>query len=454
MQTRNTPFLQFLVLLGDMLLLNASFVLAGALRFDDLHIQDTEYYDYYVQLAVFVNLTWLLLSLIFKTYRTGMRPEPRQSVSKVLNVYTVHIFLLLLFLVSLKRSDFYSRLFLVYFYSGTAVLVFFWHFYFMRLLRAYRYRGKGGRKIVLLGTGNNLAQLAENLSVKNDYGLRLQGIYSNDATALTALSGDESTLKNNLEKLEIDEIYAAFPPGDSRWLVWRQLADKHLIRFRMVPDLDISISRKLQIEFINRIPVFIERQEPLESYHNRLFKRFFDVLFSVLVILLVFPWLFPILAILVVVDGGTVFYKQKRAGLNGKTFFIYKFRSMRQMPNGERKRTKVGVFLRKHSLDELPQFFNVLGGSMSIVGPRPHMVSHTNTYKQEVESFMVRHFVKPGITGLAQIKGLRGEITSSEEIQARIAADVYYLENWSVLLDVKIIAVTCVKVFFPDKKAK
>jgi Undecaprenyl-phosphate glucose phosphotransferase len=456
MQTRYTPFLQFMVLLGDMLLLNLSFIIAGVVRFDDLRIESTEYYDYYVQLAVFVNLSWLLLSLLFKTYRTGMRPEPRQSVGKVLNVYVVHIFLLLLFFVSLKRSDFYSRLFLVYFYSGTGITVFLWHFYFMRLLRAYRSSGKGGRKVVFLGEGKALQRLAGVVQHRNEYGLQYAGFYSNTSPAGLPLSGDESALEDAVAQLGINEIYAAFPPGDSRWLKWHQIADKQLIRFRMVPDLDISLTNRLQIDFIERVPVFIERREPLESYHNRLLKRGFDVLVSILVILLIFPWLFPILALLVKLDGGTVFYRQKRAGLNGSTFDIYKFRSMRPVKGADddaREVSKIGKFIRRHSLDELPQFFNVLLGNMSVVGPRPHMMSHTDQYRAQINSFMVRHFVKPGITGLAQVKGLRGEITSPEDIEARIAADVYYLENWSLLLDFRIVFTTLFKVFFPDKKA-
>lgn len=457
MQTRHTPFLQFLVLLGDMLLLNISFVVAGFLRFDDLKIESTEYYDYYVQLAVFVNLSWLLLSLVFKTYRTGMRPEPRQSVGKVLNVYVVHIFLLLLFFVSLKRSDFYSRLFLVYFYSSAGLSIFFWHFYFMRLLRAYRSSGKGGRKVVLLGEGKALEKLAAALQHRNEYGLQLAGLYGNAAFSSFPLSGDEQMLEQEISALEVNEIYAAFPPGDPRWLKWHQIADEHLIRFRMVPDLDISLTNRLQIDFIERIPVFIERQEPLESYHNRLLKRGFDVVVSLVVLVLVFPWLLPILALLVKLDGGNVFYKQQRAGLNGKTFFIYKFRSMRtgEDTSGQlsTQTTAVGRFIRKHSLDELPQFYNVLLGNMSVVGPRPHMLEHTHQYRAQIDSFMVRHFVKPGITGLAQIKGLRGEIVQQEDMEARIAADVYYIENWSLLLDLRIVLTTFFKVFFPDAKA-
>jgi Undecaprenyl-phosphate glucose phosphotransferase len=436
--------------------------MAGALRFDELQIENTEYYDYYVQLAVFINLAWLLLSFVFKTYRTGMRPEPRQSAGKVLNVYFVHLFLLLLFFVSLKRSDYYSRLFLVYFYAGAGISIFIWHFYFMRLLRFYRSRGRGGRKVVLLGDGKALQKLAQQLSTKNDYGLKLLGFYGEHADTSLPLSGDEQALEIQLDSLDVDEIYAAFPANDPRWLKWYRLADQHLIRFRMVPDLDLTLANRLQIDFIDRIPVLTQRTEPLEKYHNRLIKRFLDVVVSVLMMVLVFPCLVPLIALFIKLeDGGPIFFKQDRAGLNGSRFSIYKFRSLRvsqedtskQVVRADKRLTRIGKFMRRHSLDELPQFFNVLRGEMSVIGPRPHMLEHTEEYRQHVEHFMVRHFVKPGITGLAQIKGFRGQIHKKEDIEARIAADVYYLENWSILLELRILFTTVFKVFWPDRAA-
>ncbi len=462
MQARYSAFLQFLVLLGDLVLLNAAFVVAGALRFDDLQIENTDYYDYYVQLAVFVNLAWLLLSIVFKTYRTGLRPEPRQSAGKVLNVYFVHIFLLLLFFVSLKRSDYYSRLFLVYFYSAAGLSILFWHFYFMRLLRAYQSKGRGGRKVILLGSGKALEKLATVLQNQADYGLQIQGVYGNEVSDNLTFTGNETQLEALLKTQTIDEIYAAFPFGDARWLKWYQIADQHLIRFRMVPDLDLTLANRLQIDFIDRVPVLTQRTEPLERYHNRILKRAFDILLSVIIFVCIISWLLPILAFFIKIsDGGTVFFKQKRAGLNGEIFTMYKLRSLsmanidasKQVTKNDQRLTNIGKFMRKHSLDELPQFINVLQGNMSVIGPRPHMQVHTEEYSQRVNSFMVRHFLKPGITGLAQIKGLRGQIVKDEDIEARIAADIYYLENWSLLLDVRILLTTIFKVVFPDKTA-
>jgi lipopolysaccharide/colanic/teichoic acid biosynthesis glycosyltransferase len=177
----------------------------------------------------------------------------------------------------------------------------------------------------------------------------------------------------------------------------------------------------------------------------------FDVVFSLLVITLIFPWLVPVLVLAIKLNSnGPILFKQKRSGLNNRIFTVLKFRTMhvnkdadaRQAIPGDERITRIGSFLRTHNLDELPQFFNVLMGHMSVVGPRPHMLQHTAEYSALINTFMVRHLIKPGITGLAQTRGLRGETTNTEQMRLRVKADVYYLENWSLLLDLKIIADT------------
>jgi len=184
--------------------------------------------------------------------------------------------------------------------------------------------------------------------------------------------------------------------------------------------------------------------------------------FSIFIILFVFSWLFPILAIIIKLQSkGPVFFVQVRSGRDNKPFKCYKFRSMRVNNDSDKKQatrdddriTRIGAFMRRTSLDELPQFFNVIMGNMSVVGPRPHMISHTEQYSQLIDTFMVRHFLKPGITGWAQIQGLRGETKNTEDMLARVEADVWYLENWSFLLDLKIVFLTALRTFQGDSKA-
>jgi putative colanic acid biosynthesis UDP-glucose lipid carrier transferase len=202
---------------------------------------------------------------------------------------------------------------------------------------------------------------------------------------------------------------------------------------------------KMQIRFISH------RSNPLEVHFNRIVKRGFDILFSVLVLLLILSWLYPILAILIKWQSpGPVLFKQQRTGRGNRVFWCYKFRSMRVNDDSDRlqavkddeRLTPIGAFIRKTSLDEFPQFMNVLLGDMSVVGPRPHMLYHSASYQMLVEGFAFRHFVKPGITGLAQISGLRGEVKSVEILQNRIQKDIDYIEHWNLIQDIKICFLT------------
>jgi len=251
---------------------------------------------------------------------------------------------------------------------------------------------------------------------------------------------------------KIDEIFCTLPATQAIKVEELMIeADKNLIRFKYVPEYYDFAKRPTYIENFGHIPVISVRPEPLENMLNRFLKRMFDVLFSLFIILFIFSWLFPILAILIKLGSkGPVFFVQIRSGKDNKPFKCYKFRSMKvnsesnktQATRGDSRVTKLGVVLRRLSIDELPQFFNVLIGNMSVVGPRPHMISHTRQYSQLIDKFMVRHFLKPGITGYAQVNGLRGETKTTEAMLQRVEADVWYLENWSFLLDLKIIFLT------------
>jgi len=239
-------------------------------------------------------------------------------------------------------------------------------------------------------------------------------------------------------------------------------AEKQCVKLKVVPDLNSVIAAHFQIRYMNDFPVLSLRQEPLENLHNRFKKRLFDIVFSSLVIILILSWLYPLIALLIKLQSpGPVLFKQKRSGRNNKPFTCYKFRSMRvnkdsekvQATKNDSRITPIGNFLRRSSLDELPQFFNVLKGEMSVVGPRPHMLAHTEQYRTIIDQFMVRHFLKPGITGWAQVSGFRGETKEVEQMEKRIQKDIWYLENWSLMLDIRIIYLTLYQVIRGDEKA-
>jgi putative colanic acid biosynthesis UDP-glucose lipid carrier transferase len=262
---------------------------------------------------------------------------------------------------------------------------------------------------------------------------------------------------------EINEIYCSIADlSDSQITEIIDFADNNLKTLKFIPDEKQIFSRTTKFEYYDYIPVISLRTILQDETLNKTIKRVFDVIFSLIIIVGILSWLTPILALIIKWESkGPVFFIQKRNGLNYNEFNCYKFRSMELndkadidlASKNDTRITKVGKFIRKTSIDELPQFLNVLLGDMSVVGPRPHMVSVTNLYALQVDKFMVRHFVKPGITGLAQTKGFRGEVETDEDIINRVKYDIFYMENWSILLDIEIILKTIYNVLKGDEKA-
>jgi putative colanic acid biosynthesis UDP-glucose lipid carrier transferase len=268
---------------------------------------------------------------------------------------------------------------------------------------------------------------------------------------------------NYISEVGIDEIYCSISELTNAQIAdIVDFADNNLKILKFIPDSKGIYSKKLRYEYYDYIPILTLRTIPLEDSVNTILKRIFDIVFSSVVIVFILSWLTPIIAVLIKLESkGPIFFKQSRNGFNYKEFDCYKFRSMmpnetahlNQVTRGDERITKVGKFIRKTSIDELPQFFNVLFGDMSVVGPRPHMVSHTTMYAKRIDKFMVRHFVKPGITGLAQTSGYRGEVETDKDIIGRVKHDIFYIENWSILLDIKIIFQTFVNAVKGDDKA-
>src|SRR5699024_2441123 len=238
--------------------------------------------------------------------------------------------------------------------------------------------------------------------------------------------------------------------------------DNNLKILKFIPDNNELYTKQLKLDYYGYLPVLSFRSIPIDEPINKFIKRTFDIILALFVIVFVLSWLTPILAIFIKTSSkGPVFFRQLRNGLDYKEFYCYKFRSMKinpeadihQVRKNDARVTWIGRFMRKTSIDELPQFFNVLMGNMSTVGPRPHMVSHTHMYADRVDKFMVRHFVKPGITGLAQVSGYRGEVENETDIINRVKYDIFYIENWSFFLDIKIILQTIIRAIKGDEKA-
>ncbi|HET7116176.1 MAG TPA: exopolysaccharide biosynthesis polyprenyl glycosylphosphotransferase, partial [Hanamia sp.] len=265
------------------------------------------------------------------------------------------------------------------------------------------------------------------------------------------------------KELEVEEIFSTITPEQNKNIYDLMFqSEKECIRFRIVPNLSIFITREVHIEYFGDLPILSLRKEPLDDVGNRIKKRVLDLTVSIFVTIFVLPWLIPIIGLIILLESGRpIFFKQLRTGKNKKPFYCIKFRSMKSNKDSDLKQatqhdtrvTSFGKFLRKSSLDEFPQFINVLRGEMSLVGPRPHMLKHTTDYSNLVDQYMVRQFIKPGITGWAQINGYRGEITNPQQIEMRVNKDLWYLENWTLWLDIKILFLTVYYIFKGDTKA-
>lgn len=330
-------------------------------------------------------------------------------------------------------------------------------YYFLRKFRILY--GGNFRTVVLLGNEKNIDPLKHFFTDNPDYGYNLIKVFSLEEHKSQKIIECLSFV--SVEK--IDEIYCSMADlSENQMTNIIDFADNNLKTLKFIPDEKQMLSANVKFEYYDYIPVLSLRNVLQDESFNKLIKRVFDLVFSSFIIIGLLCWLIPIMAIIIKWESkGPLFFVQKRNGLNYKKFNCYKFRSMELNDNADLELaskndvriTKVGKFIRKTSMDELPQFFNVFFGEMSVVGPRPHMVSVTNLYADKVDKFMVRHFVKPGITGLAQTKGFRGEVETDQDIINRVKYDIFYIENWSILLDVKIIFNTIYTTLKGDDKA-
>jgi putative colanic acid biosynthesis UDP-glucose lipid carrier transferase len=330
-------------------------------------------------------------------------------------------------------------------------------------LKKYRRRyGGNNRRVVVIGSGESANQLINFFKKRLDLGYRIEGIFNdNDKDTTGTISQSFDYISQN----DIDEIYCSLD-GLEEWQInkYIEIADIKQLTIKFIPKKNLLTADKVSTDYYGEQPIFSLKDPALNSSFNQLIKRSFDIVFSILVIVFVLSWLIPLMYLLIKLESkGPLFYKHVRHGINYNEFSCYKFRSLRteshdvldQVKKIDNRVTKIGRFIRKTSIDELPQFINVLKGDMSVVGPRPHMIPYSNLYAKYIDKYqyIFRHSVKPGITGLAQVKGMRGETETDQDIINRIKYDVYYIENWSFFLDISIIFQTLAKALRGDNKA-
>ena len=395
----------------------------------------TKFYEVYrftklIRIISFIFYQLLLFSiLVFAFFGVVQSPTPGLSQTLVFLLYTFIIISLF------KLTLFYA-------------------------LQSYRL-GFGGnfRKTIIIGNDESVSELKEFFINQKELG------YENRRTFKFKHPSDL-----NLEECfdfiltrNIDEVYcSANELDESQISLLITFCENNFKILKFISKRGGLLSKKLKTDTYGLSTVQSFREMPLSNDFNTILKRTFDIVFSLVVIIFLLSWITPIIALIIKIESrGPVFFKQTRNGIKFREFTCYKFRSMienndadiQQATKNDKRVTKIGKILRKTSLDELPQFFNVLIGNMSVVGPRPHMIKENERYSKSVDKFMVRHFVKPGITGLAQVKGFRGEIETDEDIINRVKYDIYYLENWSLILDLNIVFLTTINFLTGQKKA-
>ncbi len=403
---------------------------------------------------ILLIISWYIISDYIKLYSLKRLNYLREILKKI--VYQIFFFSITIFVISgIKKDELFSNK-LILLLSAYLFLYLFVSRVSLFFLTRYRFKkGINIKNILILGHNENSIRLKSILLNRKHFGYNV----FEDTPESTFESFQEIIQQNNIEEIFLSQYDTKSNIYDSDVLNYCE--DNH-IKVNYIPYSLNNDLVSLEVKYIDTLPIFKIKKFPLEKSNNQFIKLFFDVFFSAFICVFILSWLFPILAMLIKIDSkGSVIFKQKRRGLNGEEFDCYKFRTMvddgtnsiKATVLNDKRITKLGFFLRKMSIDELPQFINVLKGDMSIVGPRPHMISQDKYYSEIIKKYNLRNYVKPGITGLAQVKGFRGAIYCDKDMEGRIQTDIFYVRNWSILLDLQIIYQTIVLIFKGDKNA-
>ena len=454
--------MQIIFLALDLFALNITFLICQFFFAKSISPDSSDAYFRYLTVA---NAAWLLLAFFFRTYSNSLILNFESFTKRTIQVYLLWIISVLIYLF-FSRELTVSRLFIVATTAGLGIGLLINRFIYLGIFKYFKNSDFLTKKVIILGYNETAKKLANYFEQD---GLNIQIIgFVEDEENIQELSHYPvfENIPNALEiakELKAQEIFSTITPEQNKDIYELMFqSEKECIRFRIVPNLSMFITREVHIEYYGELPILALRKEPLDDVGNRIKKRALDITISLLVTIFILSWLIPLIGILIFLESGRpIFFKQLRTGKDKKPFYCWKFRSMRNNKEADQKQatrndnriTFLGKILRKTSLDEFPQFLNVLKGEMSLVGPRPHMIKHTTDYSKLVDGYMVRQFIKPGITGWAQVNGFRGEITNPEQIKMRVNKDLWYLENWTLWLDIKILFLTVYYILRGDKKA-
>ena len=461
MNNQSSRLTQSAILALDIITLNALI----QLRWYMMDTANGKYRSLYLHFWIAINVSWIVITWISRLYNRKRITSFEALLRGTTRNYVYWIAMVMFYLFFAHRYEL-SRSYVATVLVGYSILLFINRIIYFSI-RSYFNQSKSFiRQVLILGFNEQAKKLANYLETE-DMNTRIIGFCEEEENVLELsnypiLSSIDKAIELS-KQYHVSDIYSTIAPEQNVGIYKiMEQADQECIHFQLIPDLSVFIKQSIYVNYLGDMPVLTPRKEPLKDFENKIKKRMFDLAVSLMVTVLILSWLIPLLALIIFIDSrGPIFFVQQRTGRNNKPFNCLKFRSMRvnndantkQATRDDDRITRVGRLLRSTSLDEFPQFINVLKGEMSLVGPRPHMLKHTEDYSKSVDKFMVRHFLKPGITGWAQVNGFRGEIDDPIKLIRRVEHDLWYLNNWSFWLDVRIVFRTFYNVLRGDGNA-
>lgn len=455
-------YLQVFLACFDLITMNGLFFLGYT--FLDRIPQNSFFFTSYIHFGIILNLIWVSLSWAFRLYNKENISSFESFSRKSVRIYFVWFSGVMLYLFFSRQFQI-SRVFITTIVTGFGVMLIINRAFYLWIHNFFHHNKYFTKNVLILGYNNLTKKVIEYLEA-DTYGTNIIGFCDEhknikELTNYPIIGRIEGALKVSRD-YDVDEIYSTISPEqDERIYYLMKEADQECIRFKIIPDPSKLTDHLQNFHYLKDLPI-LSRKEPLDDYGNELTKRIFDIIISFLSIVFILSWMIPLLGLLIFIESpGPIFFIQYRSGRKNKPFKCFKFRSMyvnkecdfKQATADDDRLTKVGKLIRKLSLDEFPQFLNVFKGDMSIVGPRPHMLKHTEDYSKQINQYMIRQFLKPGISGWAQVNGFRGETKTLDQMEQRVKHDLWYMENWSFWLDVRIIFLTILNGLKGEKNA-
>ncbi|MGE6667873.1 undecaprenyl-phosphate glucose phosphotransferase [Paenibacillus xylanexedens] len=451
---RNQRFLTQLYIAADFSVIQLSFLLAWWLKFESdlLTNQNPLPIEKYMMWSLVYAALAIITGLMSSLYIAKRKKRFVDELWRILQSHGIAFFMLLSLMFFFKEVNI-SRAYLAMYMIGNVAFTLFYRYIVKLQLKRLRKKGFNRQFVLILGAGSLGKRFYDNLRNYPELGYEVTGFMDDyrhwderEQKRYKPILGRIDELEEFLSTHLVDEVILALPlDAHDKYSHIINVCEKAGVRTLIIPDFFDYLPARPHFDNFAGMPMINVRDIPLDIAFNRLMKRTFDIVFSLVAILLTSPVMLVVAVGVRLTSSGPVIFKQERVGLNRRNFMMFKFRSMKVIPEGtmdtgwstknDPRRTAFGTFIRRTSLDELPQFFNVLLGHMSVVGPRPERPYYVNQFRDEIPKYMIKHHVRPGITGLAQSKGLRGDTS----IEDRIEQDIFYIENWSLLFDIKII---------------